>query len=110
MGSQQNLIQDLVSPMSTLVIKETQNHQASIIIPSETCTTQGLVLLEHQAMRCLTTWSTSRLVNVSLVEACHTQSESMCLYKAAKSVTFDLLILEIKFLFFKNAVKILKFR
>ena len=30
--------------------------------------------------------------------------------KAAWSVTFDLLILEIKFLFFKNTVKILKFR
>ena len=30
--------------------------------------------------------------------------------KAAKSAIFDLLILEIKFLFFKNAVKILKFR
>ena len=30
-------------------------------------------------------------------------------YKAAKAVTFDLLILEIKFLFFKNTVKILKF-
>ena len=32
------------------------------------------------------------------------------LIKAAYSVTFDLLILEIKFLFFKNTVKILKFR
>ena len=31
-------------------------------------------------------------------------------FKAAESVTFDLLILEIKFLFFKNTVKILKFR
>ena len=31
-------------------------------------------------------------------------------FKAAKSVTFDLLILEIKFLLFKNTVKILKFR
>ena len=30
--------------------------------------------------------------------------------KAAYSVTFDILILEIKFLFFKNTVKILKFR
>ena len=30
--------------------------------------------------------------------------------KAAKSVTFDLFILEIMFLFFKNTVKILKFR
>ena len=30
--------------------------------------------------------------------------------KAAYSVTFDSLILEIKFLFFKNTVKILKFR
>ena len=29
--------------------------------------------------------------------------------KAALSVTFDILILEIKFLFFKNTVKILKF-
>ena len=33
-----------------------------------------------------------------------------CQVKAAKSVTFDLIILEIKFLFFKNTVKILKFR
>ena len=32
------------------------------------------------------------------------------LFKAAESVTFDLLILKIMFLFFKNAVKILKFR
>ena len=30
--------------------------------------------------------------------------------KAAYSVTFDLLILKIMFLFFKNTVKILKFR
>ena len=30
--------------------------------------------------------------------------------KLHKSVTFDLLILEIKFLFFKSTVKILKFR
>ena len=30
--------------------------------------------------------------------------------KAAKSLTFDILILEIKFLFFKNTVKIFKFR
>ena len=30
--------------------------------------------------------------------------------KAALSVTFDLLILKIMFLFFKNTVKILKFR
>ena len=67
MGSQRNLIQDLVSPTSTLVIKETQNHPASTIIPSMTCTTQGLVLLEHQAMRCLTTSSITLLVNVSLV-------------------------------------------
>ena len=67
MGSRRNLIQDLASPMSTLVIKETQNHPASTIIPSTTCTMLGLVLLEHRAMRCLTTWSISRLVNVSLV-------------------------------------------
>ena len=32
------------------------------------------------------------------------------LLKAAKSVTFDLLILELVFLFFKNTVKKLKFR
>ena len=32
------------------------------------------------------------------------------LIKAACSVTFDLLILKIMFLFFKNTVKILKFR
>ena len=31
-------------------------------------------------------------------------------FKAAYSVTFDLLILKIMFLFFKNTVKILKFR
>ena len=31
-------------------------------------------------------------------------------FKAAYSVTFDLLILKIMFLFFKNGVKILKFR
>ena len=31
-------------------------------------------------------------------------------FKAALSVTFAILILEIKFLFFKNTVKILKFR
>ena len=31
------------------------------------------------------------------------------LFKAAQSVTFDLLILKIMFLFFKNTVKILKF-
>ena len=31
-------------------------------------------------------------------------------FKAALSVTFDILILEIKFLLFKNTVKILKFR
>ena len=31
-------------------------------------------------------------------------------FKAALSVTFDLLILKIMFLFFKNTVKILKFR
>ena len=30
-------------------------------------------------------------------------------FKAAKSVTFDLLILELMFLFFKNTVKKLKF-
>ena len=30
--------------------------------------------------------------------------------KAAESVTFDLLIIEIMFLFFKNTVEILKFR
>ena len=30
-------------------------------------------------------------------------------FKAASSVTFDFLVLEIKFLFFKNTVKILKF-
>ena len=34
----------------------------------------------------------------------------MPLVKAAKSVTFDLLILEIMFLFFMNTIKILKFR
>ena len=41
------------------------------------------------------------------------QSQSMrnnLIFKAAYSVTFDLLILKIMFLFFKNAVKILKFR
>ena len=31
-------------------------------------------------------------------------------FKAAQSVTFDLLILELMFLFFKNTVKKLKFR
>ena len=31
-------------------------------------------------------------------------------FKAAQSITFDLLILKIMFLFFKNTVKILKFR
>ena len=35
---------------------------------------------------------------------------SIMLLKAAYSVTFDLLILEIMFLFFKNTVEILKFR
>ena len=34
----------------------------------------------------------------------------ICVIKAAQSVTFDLLILKIMFLFFKNTVKILKFR
>ena len=34
----------------------------------------------------------------------------LTIFKAAQSVTFDLLFLEIKFLFFKNTVKILKFR
>ena len=33
-----------------------------------------------------------------------------CMFKAASSVPFDLFILEIMFLFFKNTVKILKFR
>ena len=37
-------------------------------------------------------------------------SITVLLLKAALSVTFDILILEIKFLFFKNTVKILKFR
>ena len=34
----------------------------------------------------------------------------LAMFKAAYSVTFDLLILKIMFLFFKNTVKILKFR
>ena len=33
-----------------------------------------------------------------------------CAFKAALSVTFDRLVLEIMFLFFKNTVKLLKFR
>ena len=37
-------------------------------------------------------------------------SIAFCIFKAAKSVTFDLLILKIMFLFFKNTLKILKFR
>ena len=35
---------------------------------------------------------------------------TLTLLKAALSVTFDLLILKIMFLFYKNTVKILKFR
>ena len=37
-------------------------------------------------------------------------SKALTSIKAAQSVAFDILILEIKFLFFKNTVKILKFR
>ena len=40
----------------------------------------------------------------------HVQMIIVCPFKAAQSVTFDLLILEIMLLFFKNTVKKLKFR
>ena len=46
--------------------------------------------------------------SVSTEDAC--QVISALFVKPALSVTFDLFILEIIFLFFKNTVKILKFR
>ena len=50
-------------------------------------------------------------INTALFyEVSKTTKRQECLFKAVLSVTFDFLILEIKLLFFKNTVKILKFR
>ena len=50
-----------------------------------------------------------QVIYVQRMKAALTMQTTL-LFKAAQSVTFDIFILKIMFLFFKNTLKILKFR